>query len=129
MESDYGHSPRPTGRHLQQHHFAPINLWSTYRIFGAWKIGGGIEAKGDRQAFNPSNAGAVPKLNGAYHPNTAPSYVRWDAVVSYTQKQWALRLNVKNLFDKVYYDAVYDNGGFTVPGTRRSVILTAQLKF
>lgn len=71
----------------------------------------------------------MPTLNGAYHPNTAPSYVRWDAVVSYTQKQWALRLNVKNLVDKVYYDAVYDNGGFTVPGTRRSVILTAQLKF
>ena len=40
-----------------------------------------------------------------------------------------MRLNIKNLFDKVYYDAVYDNGAFTVPGAGRTVILTASLKF
>jgi catecholate siderophore receptor len=40
-----------------------------------------------------------------------------------------LRLNVKNLFDKLYYDSVYDNGGFTVPGTRRAAILTAEFKY
>jgi catecholate siderophore receptor len=106
-----------------------LNLWSTYQIASPWKIGGGVEAKGDRQAVNPSGAGPVPTLNGSYHPNTAPSYVRWDAMAAYEQKSWALRLNVKNLFDKLYYDAVYDNGGFTVPGTRRTVILTAEFKF
>jgi catecholate siderophore receptor len=106
-----------------------FNMWSTYQIAVPWKIGGGVEAKGDRQAFNPSGAGAVPTLNGAYHPNTAPSYVRWDAMAAYEQKNWALRLNIKNLFDKLYYDAVYDNGGFTVPGARRTVILTAEFKF
>ena len=50
-------------------------------------------------------------------------------MVTYEQKTWALRLNIKNLFDKVYFDSLYDNGGFTVPGTRRTVIMTAQLKF
>ena len=59
----------------------------------------------------------MPTLDGAYYPNTAPAYARWDAMVAYEQKNWTLRLNVKNLFDKLYYDAVYDNGGFTVPGT------------
>jgi catecholate siderophore receptor len=106
-----------------------LNLWTTYNVSPGWKIGGGLEAKGDRQGFNPSGAGAVPTLNGAYYPNTAPAYVRWDGLVSYEQKKWEVRLNIRNLFDKIYYDALYDNGTFTVPGTRRAAILTTVLKF
>ncbi len=108
-----------------------FNLWSTYRLDGNWKLGGGVEAKGDRLAFNPSNSNPanVPTLNGEYHPNTVPSYYRVDAMISYEQPRWALKLNVKNLTDKLYYDAVYDNGGFTLPGVRRTVILTAELKY
>ena len=106
-----------------------FNLWTTYKLGGGWKVGGGVEAKGDREVVNPSGAGPVPTLNGKYHPNTAPAYARWDAMVAYEQKSWAVRLNVKNLFDKLYYDATYDNGGFTVPGTRRVAILTGELKF
>ena len=105
------------------------NVWTTYKLGGGWKIGGGVEAKGDRQGFNPSNAGAPPTLNGAYHPNTAPSYVRWDAMAAYEQKSWSVRLNVQNLFDKEYYDAIYDNGPFTVPGQGRRFILTGELKY
>lgn len=106
-----------------------FNLWTTYRIDPRWRIGGGVEAKGDRQGFNPSNSGDVPRLNGAYHPNTAPAFHRVDALLSYEQPTWAAKLNVKNVFDKLYYDAIYDNGGFTVPGIRRTVILTAELKY
>jgi catecholate siderophore receptor len=122
-------NPEYVGKRARNTPRYTFNLWSTYRIFDAWKIGGGVEVKGDRQAVNPSGAGAVPTLNGAYQPNTAPSYARWDTMVAYEQKQWALRLNVKNLFDKLYYDAVYDNGTFTVPGTRRTAMLTTELKF
>ena len=122
-------NPEYAGKRARNTPRYTFNLWSTYRIFGPWKIGGGVEAKGDREAFNPSGAGAVPTLNGAYQPNTAPSYARWDAMAAYEQKRWAVRLNVKNLFDKVYYDAVYDNGAFTVPGTRRTAILTLTLKY
>ena len=50
-------------------------------------------------------------------------------MVAYEQKSWAARLNVKNLFDDVYYDSIYDNGPFTVPGTGRQIILTGELKF
>ncbi len=106
-----------------------FNLWTTYKLNGGWKIGGGVEAKGDRYGYNPSGAGAVPTLNGKFHPNTAPAYTRWDAMVAYEQKKWGVRLNVQNLFDKVYYDAIYDNGGFAVPGTGRKVILTGEYKF
>ncbi len=122
-------NPEYTGKRARNTPRYTFNLWTTYKLDGAWKIGGGLEAKGDRQAFNPSGAGAVPTLNGAYYPNTAPAYVRADAMVAYEQKTWGLRLNIKNLFDKLYYDALYDNGGFAVPGTRRTVILTAEFKF
>lgn len=122
-------NPEYVGKRARNTPRYTANVWTTYRIAGLWKIGGGAEAKGDREAVNPGGAGAVPTLNGAYKPNTAPSYVRWDAMAAYEQKSWALRLNVKNLFNKLYYDAVYDNGAFTVPGTRRTVILTTELKF
>jgi len=106
-----------------------FNLWTTYKLGGGWKIGGGVEAKGDRYGYNPSSAGAPPTLNGKFHPNTAPAYARWDAMVAYEQKNWALRLNIRNLFDEVWYDAIYDQGGFVVPGTGRQAILTGELKF
>ena len=106
-----------------------FNVWTSYQLGRAWKIGGGMEAKGDREATNPSGAGAVPMLNGVYNPNTAPAYVRWDAMAVFTQAKWTLRLNIKNLLDTLYYDAVYDNGGFTVPGARRTVTATVETQF
>lgn len=108
-----------------------FNLWTTYKLAGGWKIGGGVETKGARYGYNPSGAGAIPTLAGSseFHPNTASSYARWDAMAAYEQTRWATRLNIKNVFDKLYYDAIYDNGGFVVPGTRRTAILTLELKF
>jgi catecholate siderophore receptor len=106
-----------------------VNLWTTYQLTPQWKVGGGVEAKAERQGANPSGSGPVPTLNGAYHPNTAPAYTRWDAMASYEQAKWTVRLNVKNVFDQLYYDAIYDNGGFAVPGPRRTVIATAEYKF
>lgn len=106
-----------------------FNLWTTYKLGGGWKVGGGVEAKGERYGYNPSSSGPVPTLNGKFHPNTAPAYERWDAMVAYEQRNWALRLNIRNIFDVVWYDAIYDNGSFSVPGTRRQAILTGELKF
>ena len=107
------------------------NLWTTYKLAGGWKVGGGAEAKGERYGYNPSGAGAIPTLsNGtAFHPNTAPAYVRWDALLAYEQRTYALALNVQNLFDTVYYDALYDNGGFAVPGQGRRLIVSGEYKF
>ncbi len=106
-----------------------VNLWTTYKVAPQWTVAGGLEAKGERQGFNPSSTGAVPTLNGAYQPNTAPAYVRWDAMVAYEINQWKLQFNIKNLFDQRYYDSIYDNGGFTVAGTRRSATLTGEYRF
>lgn len=107
-----------------------FNLWSTYALGGGWKIGGGVEAKSDRYAYVPTAANANSNfVNGKFSPNTAPGYARWDAMLAYEQKSWAARLNVKNIFDRVYYDAVYDQGGFAIPGSGRAIILTGEYKF
>ena len=50
-------------------------------------------------------------------------------VIGSEEHGWTLRFDAVNLFDKVYYDALYDNGGFAVPGTRRRAILTATTRF
>lgn len=122
-------NPEYAGKRARNTPRFTFNLWNTFKINEQWKIGGGVEAKGAREAVNPSGAGAVPTLNGVYYPNTAPGYARWDAMVAYEQSKWTLRLNIKNLFDRLYYDSVYDNGGFTVPGPRRTASLTAEYKF
>ncbi|MBA3695428.1 MAG: TonB-dependent siderophore receptor [Methylotenera sp.] len=122
--------PRFKGERARNTPPMTFNMWSTYKIAGNWKIGGGFESKGERFGYQPSaaNAGAT-FVNGEFKPNTLPGYTRWDAMAAYEAKKWAVRLNVKNLFDKVYYDSIYDNGGFTVPGNRRQAIITTEYKF
>lgn len=107
-----------------------FNLWTTYKLDSNWKIGGGVEAKGNREAFNPTTSSSTAVLqNGVYSPNSVPSYARWDAMLTYEQKKWAVKVNVKNIFDHLYYDAIYDNGGFTTPGSRRMLIVSGELKY
>lgn len=110
---------------------APVtfNMWTTYKFAGNWKVGGGFEAKDERYGYNPSGGAGANFVNGEFKPNIVPGYTRWDAMLAYEVQKWAVRLNVKNLFDKVYYGDVYDNGGFTVPGNRRQAILTTEYKF
>lgn len=107
-----------------------FNMWSTYKLDSNWKIGGGFESKGERFGYQPSSANANTLfVNGQFKPNTLAGYTRWDAMAAYEAQKWAVRLNVKNLFDTVYYDSLYDNGGFTVPGNRRQAIITTEYKF
>jgi catecholate siderophore receptor len=129
LEVAPGANPGLAGKRARNTPKYTFNLWTTYKIDEQWKIGGGVEAKGDRQAFNPASANALPLLNGSYHPNTAPAYGRVDTMLAYEQPKWALKFNVKNVLDKLYYDSIYDRGSFTVPGVRRTFILTAELKY
>lgn len=99
-----------------------FNLWSTYQLPYGFKVGGGMEYKSQRY-------GGAPTGTAAFNPNWVPSYTRWDAMVSYDQPKYTVKFNVQNIFDKVYYDALYDNGGFTVPGQARRFILSTEYKF
>lgn len=122
--------PRFEGQRARNTPIGTFNLWTTYSLTSAWKIGGGVEAKGERYAYQPgaTNAG-TNFVNGHFNPNAAPGYARVDVMAAYEQPKWAVRLNVKNLLDKEYYDAVYDNGGLVTPGNRRQAIVTTEYKF
>jgi catecholate siderophore receptor len=108
---------------------ATFNIWSTYKFAEKWKFGMGLEAKAERLGYNPSGVAGSNFTDGKFDPNKLPGYARIDAMLSYEEKKWAVKLNVKNLLDKTYYDAIYDNGSFSVPGNSRTVILTTELKF
>jgi catecholate siderophore receptor len=93
------------------------SLWSTYKLAGAlqgWKVGGGIEMVGLRYAT-------------ATNTNALPRYARVDALVEYGRDNWALKLNVFNLYNKKYYEGVYT--AHTTPGTPRAFQVTGTLKF
>ena len=100
------------------------NLWTTYQLFDGWKIGGGVEFKSERYGYQPAAAGTA-----AFAPNIAPSYTVWNAMVAYEQPKYNIKLNVQNVFDELYYDAIYDNGGFVYVGQPRRFILSAEYKF
>lgn len=90
------------------------NLWSTYKLFANWKVGGGLEAVGKRYGNNTDTS-------------EAPKYLRWDALVAYEQRSYEVRFNVFNLFSEDYYEGVYQ--GHVVPGTKRVLYLTTEFKF
>lgn len=90
------------------------SLWTTYKVAGGWKVGGGIEGVGARFA-NAANTSEVP------------SYTRVDALVEYAAKVYSIKLNLFNLFDKKYYEGVY--AGHVVPGTPRAAQVTFSTRF
>ena len=115
-------NPNFVGREPRNTPKTTFNVWSTYRLPMGFKIGGGAEYKSKRY-------GGAPTGTAEFNPNYAPSYVRWDAMVAYEQAKYAIKFNVQNVFDKLYYDALYDNGGFVVPGQARRFILSGEYKF
>lgn len=133
--SIYSADPRFKGERARNTPPMTFNMWTTYTIANNWKIGGGFESKGERLGYSPSQNATQTSTStgtfntGTFNPNRVPGYTRWDAMAAYEEKKWAVRLNVKNLFNKVYYGDVYDNGAFTTPGNRRQAIITTELKF
>jgi catecholate siderophore receptor len=90
------------------------SLWSTYKLTDKWRVGGGFTARGEQK----------PNRNPAA---TAPGFITYDAMAEYDLKDVAFKLNVKNLTNKHYADALYTS--FYVPGAARSVQLQATLRF
>ena len=92
-------------------------LFTTYRIGDKWRVGGGFTAVSTNKPAN-----SVTTIN------RAPGYAKADALVEYRINEGnAIKLNVDNLFDKVYYNTLYR--GFAAPGAERSVRVTLTSKF
>jgi len=90
------------------------SVWTTYKLPGGWKLGGGYENVGSR-------------FGDAANTNTVPAYWRTDALAAWEQPGYALRMNVYNVFNRKYYEGVYQ--GHVVPGTLRTFLFTAELKY
>jgi catecholate siderophore receptor len=89
------------------------SLWTTYRLTPAWRIGGGLNARG----------GTKPLLTN-FH---APKFVTADLMAEYTTGPIVLKLNVTNVADKLYADQLYR--GHYIAGKPRTVQLTSTVTF
>ena len=94
-----------------------LTLWTTYALTPHWEIGGGPTYMSSRYAANTNYV----QVGG---------YTRWDATAAYHAKQWDVRLNVLNLTNKSYYDAlIQSDGGRAVPGVGRTFLATVDYRF
>ncbi len=92
-------------------------LWSTYAITPAWEIGGGPTYMSPRFAANTNLV-------------RVPGYTRWDMTGAYHAKKYDVRLNLLNLTNKMYYDALIpSDGGRSIPGIGRTLLATFDYKF
>jgi catecholate siderophore receptor len=93
-----------------------LTSWATYKLAPHWEIGGGATYMSQRYASNAN----VVQVGG---------YTRWDATAAYTQPKYNIRLNLFNLANKMYYDALIpSDGGRAVPGTGRSALLSVNYR-
>ncbi len=91
-------------------------FWTTYQLIPALRLGGGLNARSS-QTPNRNPAGIV-----------APKFVTGDLLAEYTMNDAvAFKLNVNNVTNKLYADALYT--GHYIPGAGRSVQLTMTARF
>jgi catecholate siderophore receptor len=93
------------------------SLWTTYQLPVRLTVGGGVRVT-DEVFINAANT------------IISPGYHLVDALVEYgVNAHLSLRVNIYNLTDTVYIRNVNNNGGRYNPGSPRSVMLSAPLKF
>jgi len=57
-------------------------------------------------------------------------YTRWDGTLAYHEPSYDIRLNVLNLTNKKYFDAlIASDGGRSVPAIGRTTMVTYTYKF
>ena len=91
-------------------------IWATYKINGQWRAGLGADGM----------SGRVP-ASAETSTTRAPGYVKADALVEYETMDYKVKLNLVNLFNKVYVDGVYR--GFSVWGPTRGAQLSLTKTF
>jgi catecholate siderophore receptor len=110
LDGTQGHVPANTPRNT-------LALWSTYAITPHWEIGGGPTYMSPRYASNTNYV-------------QVPGYTRWDATAAYHAKKYDVRLNLLDLTNKMYYDAlIQSDGGRSVPGIGRTLLATLDYRF
>lgn len=91
------------------------SLWTTYRITPLWRVGSGLNYRGEQ---NPDGA----------RTKTAAAFTTVDAMAEYTLNDAnVLKFNVSNLTNKLYADSLYR--GFYAPGAPRRMELSWKFMF
>lgn len=91
------------------------SAWSTYRLSPTWRIGGGLNYRGEQTPDQNRNV-------------TAPAFTTVDAMAELALTDSALvKLNISNLTNKLYADALYR--GFYTPGAPRRIELSLKSLF
>ncbi len=92
-------------------------LWNSVKLSTEWEVGGGATYLSQRFAANNNLV-------------TVPGYARWDAMVAWHQPKYDVQLNVLNIGDKKYLDALIpSDGGRSIPGIGRTLLATVDYKF
>lgn len=98
---------------IPRHNFS---VWTTYKVLTDVEVGFGASYQSERYANN---------LNTL----RLPDYWRFDAMASYRiNENVAVRLNVLNITDELYYDSTH-NGQHALVAPGRSALLTTSFKF
>lgn len=111
-----------------------FNIWSNYAFDHQWDAGLGAQYIGKRR-FAAGNTTAARAPGGRQSNDIyMPSYWVFNAAVGYkVNKNFALRLNVNNIFDKFYLQrTTTSSDGFQlygVPGAGRTIMLSADASF
>ncbi|MDB5489419.1 MAG: outer rane receptor, TonB-dependent [Reyranella sp.] len=88
------------------------NIWTTYTIKETYELGGGVFYVGQRYANNTNTV-------------VVPAYARIDLTAAYKQPTYDVRLNIINLLDTKYYDAVIaSDGGRATVGSGLTGMIT-----
>ena len=91
------------------------SLWTTYRISPLWRLGSGLNYRGEQ---NPDGA----------RTKTAAAFTTVDAMAEYTLNDAnVLKFNISNLTNKLYADSLYR--GFYAPGAPRRIELSWKSMF
>ncbi|MGF6711963.1 catecholate siderophore receptor [Luteibacter sp. W1I16] len=98
-----------------------FTAWTTYHLPFNLTIGGGARYSGELQRGTDGAIGT---------PAYTRAYWVFDAMASYpVNRHLDIQLNVYNLFDKEYVAAINKSGYRYTPGTPRSAMLTANVRF
>ncbi|GLQ95979.1 TonB-dependent receptor [Dyella mobilis] len=110
LDGTQGNVPANTPRNT-------FTTWTTYTFAEHWEAGGGPTYMSQRYAANTDKV-------------SVGGYTRWDATLAYHQPSYDIRLNVLNLANKRYFDAlIQSDGGRSVPGIGRTEMVTFTYKF
>jgi catecholate siderophore receptor len=94
-------------------------VWSTYAILPNWRAGAGVNFRSKQ-----SPADIPSPQNGIW---TAPGFATLDLMSEYTiNKNYALKVNLNNVGNKLYADSLYRGHYIPGPGRNLQVSLTAK---